>query len=117
MPVPQKDGRKTDREEARAYLLKKVADAKRAMADPRHFSTYPVSEILRDAEWRLRWIDCAPEGARFGLAPLQDKNGIPCGGTWNENVGPNQAMREARLAHGRNPFGGDGYIFQTRSAS
>lgn len=116
MPAPQKDGRKTDREEARAYLVKKIEREEAILADPRAFVTISPHHIIEDAKWRLRWIDCAPEGARFGLAPLQDKNGIPCGGTWDENVGPNQAMRAARLAHGRNPFGGD-TPFPVRSES
>jgi hypothetical protein len=94
------------REEARAILTTKIENQRRAAADPRSFATTPPAYLIRDAEWRLRWIDCAPEGANHQCAPLQDKNGVPCGGNYDENVGPGQALREARVRHGRNPFSG-----------
>ena len=72
------------REEAREILTAKIASCRRQMDDPRAFSTTPPQYLIRDAEWRLRWIDCAPEGANHQCAPLQDKNGVPCGGTYNE---------------------------------
>jgi hypothetical protein len=94
----------TDRETARVKLA-----AKLSAPDP-IFSTYPEDLIREDAAWRLRWLDCAPDGANHCLAPLQDKRGVPMGGVYNENIGPNQALRAARLRLGRNPFGGNGAV-------
>lgn len=88
------------REEAREILTRKVA------AKPPDFSTYPWDAIVEDARWKLRWIDCAPDGARHQAAPMQDKQGVPCGDCWDENVGPGQALREARIRRGLNPFSG-----------
>lgn len=97
----------TDRETARRTLIEKIAAALRQLADPRGFSTFSPHWLIEDAEWRLRWIDCAPEGANHQCAPLQDKHGVPMGGIYNENIGPNQALRAARAAHGLNPNGGN----------
>lgn len=97
---------RVDRETAREILFQKIAYERKRLADPRAFSTFNPNWVIEDAEWRLRWIDCAPDGARHGIAPLMDKRGIPCGGFNDENVGPCQALRDARLALGRNPFSG-----------
>ncbi len=105
----------TDREEAREMLLSKVERYTRVaalIADPsiplhrKPFSTHDAGQIAADAEWRLRWIDCAPEGANFLLAPLQDKRGVPCGDAYREDVGPGEALRNARAARGLCPFSG-----------
>jgi hypothetical protein len=84
-----------DRESARKTLEKKVAAYTKAIDDPNHFSTVDPRFILDDAVFRLRWIDCAPEGANHQTAPLADKTGTPMGGVFDENVGPGRAMREA----------------------
>lgn len=96
----------TDRESARAQLQVKIAHQRKSLADPQPFSTIDPNYLIADAEWRLRWIDCAPEGANHLIAPMQDKSGVPMGCNWNENVGPCAALREARIARGLNPFSG-----------
>jgi hypothetical protein len=96
-----------DRETARRKLLDKIASQNAGLGDSRYRSTIDPHFLIEDANWRLRWIDCAPEGANHQLAPLQDKQGVPCGGCWNENVGPNQSLRNARAARNLNPFGGN----------
>lgn len=109
-----------DREEARAKLLEKVASQTRiaeAMERERHlpaalrrtFTTIEPAYLINDAIWRLRWIDCAPEGANFLLAPMQDKRGVPMGTAHSELVGPCQAVREARAARGLHPVAGPWY--------
>lgn len=95
-----------DREQARNYLRAKIERQYRQLADPLGFSTIDPHWIIEDAEWRLRWLDCAPEGANFILAPLQDKHGVPMGGQDNENLGPSKNVREIRAARGRNPITG-----------
>lgn len=95
------------RERARENLTKKVAGQRRILADPHAFSTVDPHYLIEDAEFRLRWIDCAPEGANHQVAPLQDKDGVPMGGNYNENVGPNEALRNARSKRGLNPFSGE----------
>lgn len=82
----------TDREAARSALTAKVASQR--------------GELAADAAWRLRWIDCAPAGANHLLAPLQDKRGVPMGGVYHENLGPSQALREARARRGLHPLTG-----------
>lgn len=94
----------TDRETARDQLTRKIESQRRLLADPYGFSTYDPNWIIEDAEWRLRWIDCAPDGANHIMAPLQDKRGVPMGDAWQEDVGPNQALRAARVKRGLNPF-------------
>lgn len=105
------------REDARERLTAKVADQSRLLArltaerelPPQlrtTFTTLDPAYIIADAEWRLRWIDCAPEGANHQLAPGQDKDGVPMGGNYREDVGPCQALREARAARGLCPFSG-----------
>lgn len=107
----------TDRETAREKLTAKLEREQRLLAKIEEerklpascrttFTTFSPNWIIEDAEWRLRWLDCAPEGANHQLAPLQDKNGVPMGGVYNENVGPGEALRNARAAHGRNPLSG-----------
>lgn len=97
----------TDRESARAKLVAKIETERRLMADPRGFSTTPPQHIIDHAEWCLRWIDCAPDGANHTIAPMQDKRGVPMGTAWDENVGPCHALRDARIARGLNPFSGE----------
>jgi hypothetical protein len=70
------------------------------------FSSVDPNYLIEDAEFRLRWIDCAPEGANHLIAPMQDKHGVPCGTAWREDVGPNRALRDARAQRGLNPFSG-----------
>jgi hypothetical protein len=95
-----------DRETARRKLREKIESQQRLLADPHGFSSIDPSYLIADAEWRLRWIDCAPDGANHHLAPMQDKRGIPMGGVHREDVGPCQALRDAREARGLNPFCG-----------
>jgi hypothetical protein len=99
-----RDRRFSDREQARAYLIEKIEAERRLLADPRGFSTFDPNWIIEDAEFRLRWLDCAPAGAKFCGAPLQDKHGVPCGGNSNENVGPNQTIRAWRANKGFTPY-------------
>lgn len=94
----------TDRETARKTLTAKVVDYTRAVSDPKHFSTTDPQFILDDAVWRLRWIDCAPNGANHLTAPLQDKTGTPTGSVFSENFGPCQNLRNARIKRGLHPF-------------
>jgi hypothetical protein len=96
----------TSREDARRMLAAKIERARRHLADPRAFATIDPHYIIADAEWRLRWLACAPDGANHCVAPLQDKRGVPMGTAWDENVGPSQALRDARAARGLNPFSG-----------
>ena len=85
-----------DREAARETLAQKVERYTRAIDDPQHFSTVDPRFIRDDAAFRLRWIDCAPEGANHQTAPMQDKTGTPMGGAFDESVGPCKNLREAR---------------------
>jgi hypothetical protein len=100
----------TDREKARERLTVKIADERRRLADPLGFSTVDPIYLIVDAEWRLRWLDCAPEGANHIVAPMQDKRGVPMGDCWNENVGPCAALRDARRARGLDPFSGQRHV-------
>jgi hypothetical protein len=95
-----------DREAAREALTRKIAGERKLLADPQGFSTIDPNWLIADAEWRLRWIDCAPDGANHIVAPLQDKAGVPMGTARNENVGPGRALREARAARGLHPIAG-----------
>lgn len=102
-----RDRRTTDREQARATLLTKVESCRVHEADQllpayarKHFCTYDPKAMREDAEFRLRWLDCAPEGARFVTAPLMDKQGTPLGMNNDENIGPGKAMREAYARRG-----------------
>ena len=104
-----------DREEARATLLAKLESHTRMAAQitdpsiPLHrkpFCTHDPNVIAEDAAWRLRWIDCAPEGANYLLAPMQDKAGVPCGSAWREDVGPCRELRDAYAARGLHPIAG-----------
>jgi hypothetical protein len=93
--------RHTDREAARATLTAKAERYERAVNDPKHFATIPPQVILEDTLWRLRWIDCAPEGANHQTAPMQDKNGTPMGMVFSENIGPSKASRDSMANRGR----------------
>lgn len=88
------------RDEARSYLTLKIEHQRLIQADARAFTTIDPQYLIDHAEWCLRWMDCAPEGARHFVAPLQDKDGRPCGANFSENVGPSKAMREAWIARG-----------------
>lgn len=100
----------TDRETARERLTTKLAGQRKILAD---FEKYPPGDhrrpftyidpqfLIDDAEFRLRWIDCAPEGANHITAPLQDKDGVPCGGNVREDVGPGKALRAAYAKRGK----------------
>lgn len=97
------------REEARAILTTKIESERRLQIEIERgtgFATTPPAYLIADAEWRLRWIDCAPEGANHQCAPLQDKRGVPMGGVYNENLGASQAVRDARVERGRDPISG-----------
>jgi len=94
------------REDARELLTAKIAHERRCLADPHSFSTIDPNYIIADAEWRLRWIDCAPNGANHQVAPMQDKRGVPMGEARNENIGPCEALRNARVARGLHPISG-----------
>lgn len=98
-----------DRETARAKLVTKIESLERQIADPHAFATIDPHYLIADAKHRLRWLDCAPEGANHCIAPLQDKRGVPMGTARDENVGPCEALRNARARRGINPFGGPGY--------
>jgi hypothetical protein len=106
-----------NREEAREILQEKIASQTRLRnkieqersLSPQFrttFTTIDPSYLIDDAEWKLRWIDCGPDSANYLVAPMQDKMGIPCGTCWSENVGPNEALRQARINYGLNPFSG-----------
>lgn len=99
-----------DREEARTILTTKIDSQRRLLADPLGFSTIDPNYLIEDAEFRLRWIDCAPEGANHCVAPGQDKDGVPMGSNRCENLGPCQALRDARIARGLHPIVGAGGI-------
>lgn len=101
----------TDREAARELLTKKVASMQKHLADlelyrpgdhRRPFMTMDPNWLLEDAEFRLRWIDCAPEGANHICAPLQGKSGIPMD-TANDHelIGPGAALRRAYARRGK----------------
>jgi hypothetical protein len=98
------------REEARVLLTEKLERERDFLArlymGENLFSTFDPRWIIEDAEWRLRWIDCAPEGANHQCAPLQDKQGVPMGGVVHENLGAPKNIRELRLARGRHPLTG-----------
>jgi hypothetical protein len=93
-----------DREACRAYLTDTAARMRANAEDPSHFATVDPRIIADHCERVLRTLDCAPDGARFQLAPMQDKAGVPCGTAWNENVGPGQALRAARAKRGLLPY-------------
>lgn len=90
----------TNREQARAYYLRRLS------APAPLFSNVDESHLRAFAAHCLRWIDCAPKGARFQLAPLRDKRGEPLGTCFREDVGPCKALRDAREARGLNPLTG-----------
>lgn len=107
----------TDRETARRKLEAKVADQTRLLEQIRAeatlppwarstFTTISPEYLLGDARERLRWIDCAPEGANHLVAPLQDMNGTPMGTVRDANMGPCAALRDARAARGLHPISG-----------
>jgi len=73
------------------------------------FTTIDPNFIIDHCEHVLRWINCAPAGANFSMAPLQDKRGVPCGDAWSENIGPSKAVRERRVARGFHPITGKDY--------
>jgi hypothetical protein len=100
------EARFTEREAAREILTRKIEGQRRILADPNGFATVDPNYLIEDAEFRLRWIDCAPEGANHLVAPMQDKRGVPMGGVFNENLGPNRELREARIARGLHPIAG-----------
>lgn len=101
MTTTQPADRFIPREEARRVLTAKVAMYRHFADDPKHFATMPDEFILADAEFRLRWIDCAPEGANHQTAPMMDKTGRPMGMAFDENIGPGRALREAHARKGR----------------
>lgn len=92
--------------EARKYYAEGLLSQYKSLEDPRSFSTYSRTELIAFYIDRLRWIECAPEGAWFIVAPMQGKDGVPCGLIRDENVGPSKALRRARIRHGVHPFSG-----------
>lgn len=97
---------RTDRETARVKLAQKIESQRKALEDKFLFTTIDPNYLIADAEHRLRWIDCAPEGANHLMAPMQGKDGIPMSGNMNENVGACKALRDARSARGLDPNSG-----------
>jgi hypothetical protein len=95
----------TNREQAREYLTDTAARM-RAAELRGDFCTFPRSSVYLHCEHVLRWIDCAPAGARFQLAPMQDKRGESMGMHFDENIGPNVHLRNARAKRGLCPFSG-----------
>lgn len=97
--------RKSKRE-VRDYYAKLILSQNDCLFDPHCFSTIDPNYLIRFAVENLRWIDCAPEGASFIVAPMMDKQGTPMGGKNNENLGPNQALRQARMNRNLHPISG-----------
>lgn len=107
----------TNRNEVRDYCERTIAreklyieDAKKPAYARRLFTTTNPNFIISHCEKVLRWLNCAPEGATFYLAPLQDKDGTPCG--MNTHVGIpsmmlNKLVRELRVRGGRHPLTGE----------
>ena len=105
--------RHTSREDARERLTRTatehrdMAEKMRTMSPYDHrrpFCTYDPDQLADYAEWCLRWIDCAPEGANHLIAPLQGWDGTPMGGRnpltpWGT---PGPDMRAAYEARGVN---------------
>jgi hypothetical protein len=94
-----------DREYARDYLTRTARHHREAEARG-VFATFPRDSVYLHCEHVLRWLDCAPEGARFQLAPMQDKTGAPCGTVFDENIGAGKALRNARARRGLHPLTG-----------
>ena len=90
-------------QEARKHYARGLLSQYESFEDPHAFSTYSRTDLIRFFIDRLRWIECAPEGAWFTVAPMQDKRGVPCGLDYRENLGPSKALRAARVRHGRDP--------------
>lgn len=67
----------------------------------------PNPMVSKNAAWVLRWMGCAPAGAAFTLAPLMDKTGTPCGDKWDENIGADAGVRNARAKYGRHALSGE----------
>lgn len=97
-----------DREQVRSYL-----DSQIARPNPT-FSTYDP-EWLRGYQRKVRrWLDCAPAGAVYLIAPFTGWNGEPIdfktGANSRDVPGPSglcsKAVREARMRHGRHPITG-----------
>lgn len=97
-----------DRDKARTKLmatrlsqirLREKIEAERDLPDfmRKTFTNIDPNFIISHCEHVLRWMHCAPEGANFSMAPLQDKRGVPCGDAWSENVGPSKAVRQRRI--------------------
>ena len=93
------------REEARSYYERNIPATLESIRRG-DFCTHDQGYLVRFMKFNQRWIDCAPEGAGFILAPLQDFAGVPCGPATDMNVGPNEALRNARAKRGLCPFSG-----------
>lgn len=93
--------------EARKHYAEGLLSQYKSLEDPRSFSTYSRTDLIAFYIDRLRWIECAPEGAWFIVAPMQDKHGVPCGTEFRENIGPGPALRKARIRRGLHPISGE----------
>lgn len=97
-----------DREAVRSYLEREIA------RPAPEFSTYDPEWIRRYQRHALSFLDCAPAGATFIVAPLAGWNGKPqnfnTGENWKEIAGPAgfacKAIREARAGRGLHPLTG-----------
>lgn len=106
-PHPRsKDDRSLTLQGARKHYAQGLLSQYKSLEDPHAFSTYSRTDLIAFYIERLRWIECAPEGAWFTVAPMQDKLGVPCGTTYHEDVGPGQALRKARIRIGVHPLSG-----------
>lgn len=88
------------RDEARAYYAARLAEP------APDFTNYDHDYLVAFWTFNARWLDCAPEGARFRCAPFLDKSGESCGTNFSENMGAGRALREARAARGVHPLSG-----------
>jgi hypothetical protein len=100
------DDRSMTLREARKHYASGLLREYKSLEDPRAFSTFSRTDLIAFYIERLRWIECAPEGAWFTVAPMQDKRGVPCGVAYLEDVGPGRALREARVRFGVHPLSG-----------
>lgn len=106
-PNPRsKDDRSMTLSGARKHYAEGLAREYRALEDPRSFSTFSRTDLIAFYIENLRWIECAPEGAWFTVAPMQDKQGVPCGTAYDEAMGAGRGLRNARIRAGVNPISG-----------
>lgn len=104
-PNPRSENdRSSDLRGARKHYAQGLLTQYESLEDPLAFCTYSRTDLIAFYIDRLRWIECAPEGAWFQVAPMMDKRGVSCGTDYSEDVGPSQGLRAALARRGRNPF-------------